>query len=69
MKRGAALALVLLALAACGKKGDPVPPPGETNIWPRFYPAIPEAAGGATDQGKPAAASDQVKPAAPSASP
>jgi predicted small lipoprotein YifL len=28
-----------LALAACGKKGDPKPPPGEPNTYPRVYPS------------------------------
>jgi predicted small lipoprotein YifL len=32
--------LVLAApLAACGKKGQPVVPPGETNTYPRPYPS------------------------------
>jgi predicted small lipoprotein YifL len=33
-----AVAVVLL-IAACGKKGDPVPPPGEPNTYPRVYPS------------------------------
>jgi predicted small lipoprotein YifL len=33
-----AIALVLL-IAACGKKGDPQPPPGEPNVYPRQYPS------------------------------
>ncbi len=34
------LALLVPALAACGKKGDPVPPgPQDQVIWPRSYPA------------------------------
>ena len=40
--RRAALALLLLlpliALDACGKRGDPSPPPDEPNIYPRAYP-------------------------------
>lgn len=33
-----AAALVLL-IAACGKKGDPQPPPGQPNVYPRQYPS------------------------------
>ena len=33
-----AIALVLL-IAACGKKGDPQPPPGQPNVYPRIYPS------------------------------
>ncbi|HTV45839.1 MAG TPA: hypothetical protein VMF05_11015 [Stellaceae bacterium] len=34
------LALLLLApaLAGCGKKNAPMPPPGGTNTYPRSYP-------------------------------
>jgi predicted small lipoprotein YifL len=35
----AALAAVLApALAACGRKGDPEPPPGSDPLYPRRYP-------------------------------
>lgn len=27
-----------LALAGCGKKGDPQPPPGISNVYPKIYP-------------------------------
>jgi predicted small lipoprotein YifL len=30
--------MVAAMLAGCGKKGDPVPPPGEPNTFPRGYP-------------------------------
>jgi predicted small lipoprotein YifL len=30
--------LVAGMLAGCGKKGDPLPPPGEPNTFPRAYP-------------------------------
>jgi predicted small lipoprotein YifL len=32
------LAALLLPLAACGKKGPPGLPPGETDQYPRQYP-------------------------------
>jgi len=34
-----AVALVVLALAGCGKKGPPAPPPGVPNTYPQNYPA------------------------------
>lgn len=33
-----ALGLVVLALAACGKKGSPQPPPGQPSTYPQNYP-------------------------------
>jgi predicted small lipoprotein YifL len=30
--------MVAVMLAGCGKKGNPVPPPGEPNTYPRLYP-------------------------------
>jgi predicted small lipoprotein YifL len=35
----ALLLLVGLALASCGKKGDPKPPPDVPNTYPRVYPS------------------------------
>ena len=35
----ALLVLAALPLAACGKKGQPNPPSGEKNTYPRTYPA------------------------------
>jgi predicted small lipoprotein YifL len=38
----AGLVLVLICsavLAGCGKKGNPEPPPGKPNTYPRTYPA------------------------------
>jgi predicted small lipoprotein YifL len=37
-KRLTAILLVVLMLAACGKKGAPQPPPGEPNTYPKTYP-------------------------------
>jgi len=34
-----ALVLIAVALAGCGKKGAPLPPPGEPNTYPRVYPS------------------------------
>ena len=33
------LLVVVLALAGCGKKGNPQPPPDEPNTYPRVYPS------------------------------
>jgi predicted small lipoprotein YifL len=37
-RRAVAVALMLVALAACGKKGAPEPPEGEPVTYPRTYP-------------------------------
>ncbi len=38
--RAGVLALMLIAvLAACGKRGQPEPPAGEPNTYPRVYPS------------------------------
>ena len=33
------LLLIALAVAGCGKKGNPQPPPGEPDTYPRTYPS------------------------------
>ncbi len=38
LPRWLALLLVVSALAACGKKGPPQPPPGVPNTFPQSYP-------------------------------
>jgi len=75
MRRGAALVLLLVigaTLAGCGKKSDPRPPPGEVDVFPRFYPNAPRAAGAGADQSTPSApgtTGDEAEPAAPSIPP
>jgi predicted small lipoprotein YifL len=32
------LLIIVLTLAGCGKKGEPQPPPGVPNTFPRTYP-------------------------------
>ena len=34
-----AVLLIAVALAGCGKKGDPQAPPDEPNTYPRTYPS------------------------------
>jgi predicted small lipoprotein YifL len=34
-----AVTFVVLALAACGKKSSPSPPPGVPNTYPQQYPS------------------------------
>ena len=34
-----ALLLIAVALAGCGKKGNPQPPPDVPNTYPRTYPS------------------------------
>ena len=34
-----AFLLIALALVACGKKGNPLPPPDEPRTYPRSYPS------------------------------
>jgi hypothetical protein len=36
--RIALVLMVALMLVGCGKKGNPVPPPGEPNTYPKPYP-------------------------------
>jgi predicted small lipoprotein YifL len=35
-----AVLLIAVALAGCGKKGAPQPPPDEPNTFPRSYPNV-----------------------------
>ncbi len=37
--RALVLLLIVLALAGCGKKGSPQPPPDEPNTYPKVYPS------------------------------
>ena len=37
--RIAVVLMVAVLLAGCGKKGNPSPPPGEQNTYPRQYPS------------------------------
>jgi predicted small lipoprotein YifL len=37
--RVALVLLVAVALTGCGRKGNPQPPPGEQNQYPRTYPS------------------------------
>ena len=39
LSRTLAVLLIALALAGCGKKGNPQPPPGVPDVYPRTYPS------------------------------
>jgi len=39
VSRVALVLLVAVALTGCGRKGNPQPPPGEQNRYPRTYPS------------------------------
>jgi hypothetical protein len=33
------VAVVAVLLVGCGKKGNPQPPPGQPNVYPKQYPS------------------------------
>jgi predicted small lipoprotein YifL len=39
LSRALTVLLIALALAGCGKKGNPQPPPDVPNTYPRTYPS------------------------------
>jgi predicted small lipoprotein YifL len=39
LSRALIVLLIALALAGCGKKGNPQPPPDVPNTYPRTYPS------------------------------
>ena len=39
LSRALAVLLITAALAGCGKKGNPQPPPDVPNTYPRTYPS------------------------------